>query len=224
METTARCGRPRKGEEALRRDRLLDEAMALFAEHGYGALSLETIARRAHVSLRTIYRQFGGKAQLFGAVIRRVSDEFAAGLPPDGDPERPLDEVLVEFGRRYLYRITRPECTRLRTQILAEAQRFPELAAEFYRNGPQRTLARLGELFAAHQQAGRLLELDCRFLAGQFLSALRGEGFQRLQLGLEEAPSQAQIDAWVKPAVRLFLVGCLKPGALGYHGDLNRTD
>jgi len=212
MKSAIRYGRPRKGEEARRRDKLLDEAMRLFAEYGYGALSLETIARQAHVSLRTIYRQFGGKAQVFGAVIRRVSDEFAASLS-EAELQRPIEEVLVEFGRRYLYRITRPECIRLRTQILAEAHRFPEFAAEFYRNGPQRTLMRLSEFFSTHQKAGDLIEIDCQFLAAQFLSSLRGERFQKLELRLEEPPSQAEIDEWVSKAVRIFLTGCLKSGA-----------
>ena len=53
-----KCGRPRKGEELLSRDRLLDTALKLFLEYGYGDLRLETIARDAHVSMRTIYNQF----------------------------------------------------------------------------------------------------------------------------------------------------------------------
>lgn len=209
--TTIRSGRPRKGEEALRRDQLLDQAMRLFAEHGYGNLSLETIAREAQVSLRTIYAQFGGKMELFGAVIRRVSDEFVASLPLESNASRPLEEVLVEFGCFYLARITRPACTALRAQIMAEAQRFPEFATEFYRNGPERTLVRLAEFFAIQQQAGRLVDADCRFLAGQFLNAIRGERFHRQQLGLESVPSQTETEVWVRQVVRHFLHGCLKP-------------
>lgn len=212
-EKTIRCGRPRKGEAAIRRDLLLDQAMQLFAEYGYGSLSLETLAREAHVSLRTIYRHFGGKAQLFGAVIRRLSDEFVASLPL-GDLDRPVEEVLVEFGRRFLYRISRPECLLLRAQILAEAHRLPEFAAEFYRNGPELVLRHLSEFFSAHQKSGTLIKTDCRFLAGQFLAALRGERFQRLQLGLDESPSEEEVGAWARMAVQVFLRGCLKPEAV----------
>lgn len=187
---------------------LLDQAIQLFAEHGYGRLSLETIARKAQVSLRTIYSQFGGKAELFGAVVRRVSDEFVASLPLD-DTDRPLEEVLVEFGCLYLTRITRPVCTGLRAQIMAEAQRFPEFAAEFYRNGPERTLVRLTEFLAGHQQRGTLVVADPQFLAGQLINALRGERFHRQQLGLEEPPGELETDRWVRQVVRHFLYGCL---------------
>ena len=211
MNTTAiRSGRPRKGEEATRRDLLLDQAMQLFAEHGYGNLSLETIARKAQVSLRTIYGQFGGKAELFGAVIRRVSDEFVASLPLECPSSRALEDVLVEFGSFYMGRISRPACIALRTQIMAEAQRFPEFAAEFYSNGPERTLVRLAEFFAAQQQAGLLIEADSQFLAGQYLNALRGEPFHRQQLGLAAPPSDKETDAWVRQVVTHFLRGCLK--------------
>lgn len=208
--TTTRSGRPRKGEESARRDRLLEQAIQLFAAHGYGNLTLETIAREAHVSLRTIYQQFGGKAALFGAVIRHLSDEFVASLPLDGDPSQSLDQTLVGFGRHYLRRITQPECMCLRAQIQAEARRFPELAAEFYRNGPERTLLRLAEFFATQQRKGRLIEADCQVLAGQFINLLRGELFHRLQLGLDDPPSEQETETWAKQAVQLFLHGSLK--------------
>lgn len=207
MTTTIRCGRPRKGEEALRRDLLLDQAMRLFAEYGYGALSLETIARRAHVSLRTIYRHFGGKAQLFGAVIERISDEFVASLPQDAS--RPLAEVLEEFGCQFISRIARPECLRLHAQILAEAQRFPELAAQFYRCGPERTLTHLSCLLAEYQRVGILAGFDSRLLAGQFLATLRGEWLRKLELGLAAPLGQRALREQVKQVVKLFLRGCL---------------
>jgi TetR/AcrR family transcriptional repressor of mexJK operon len=203
-----RLGRPKKGEEATRRDQLLEHAVRLFAEYGYGNLSLETIAREARVSLRTIYRQFGGKAELFGAVVRHYSDLFVAALSFE-QQHRPFEEALLEFAREFLFRLTRPELVRLRVQFMAEAYRFPELAAEFYAQGPERTLRRLAQFFAFHQQAGRVADQDPMFLAGQFVNCLRGERFQRLQLGLEETPSEKDIEPWARQAVDLFLYGCL---------------
>ncbi|HYE36327.1 TetR/AcrR family transcriptional regulator [Methylocaldum sp.] len=208
-----RIGRPRKGESAIRRDQLLDNALRLFVERGYGNVSLETIAREARVSLRTIYRQFGGKADLFGAVIRHYSDLLVATLPLDQALAKPLEETLIVFGKHFLFRLSRPEIIRLRAQLIAEAHRFPELAAEFYGQGPQRTLDRLAQFFAMHQKSGQVIGIDPIFLAGQFVSALRGERFQRQQLGLEDAPTGDEIAQWTQQVVELFLRGCL-----------NRTD
>jgi TetR/AcrR family transcriptional repressor of mexJK operon len=208
-------GRPRKGEELLSRDRLLDTAFSLFLEHGYGNLSLETIAREARVSMRTIYSQFGGKAGLFGAVIRRCSDQFVTSLSEEYDLERSPEEALVAFARQFLYSITRPDVVRVRAILIGESLRFSDLATQFYEQGPQRTLDHLTQFFARQQQTGYFAVMDAHFLADQFLSALRSERFQKLQLGLEPTPDEAEIDAWVRRVVDLFLHGSLKNGQGG---------
>jgi len=208
-----RPGRPRKGEETIRRDQLLDHGLRLFVEHGYANVSLETIAREARVSLRTIYRHFGGKEELFGAAIRRLSDHFVAVLAFDPAEPKPFEEVLYEFAKEFLFRLTRPEALRLRAQLLAESRRLPGLAAEFYTQGPERTLHRLAQVMALQQRAGVLMEEEAaEFLAGQFIGALRGERFQRLQLGLEAAPEEAEIEPWARRVVGLFLRGAERAG------------
>lgn len=204
-----KCGRPRKGEECLSRDRLLDTAFSLFLENGYGNLSLETIARDARVSMRTIYSQFGGKAGLFGAVIKRCSDQFVTSLSEENDLEDSPEEALISFAKQFLYRITRPEVVRMRTILIGESLRFPDLATQFYEQGPQRTLDHLTKFFARQQQTGYFAAVDPHFLADHFLSALRNGRFQKLQLGLESTPDEAEIDVWVRQSVGLFLRGCL---------------
>ena len=199
-----KCGRPAKGKELLSRDRVLDTALTLFLEHGYGNLSMEAIAREAHVSLRTIYSQFGSKAGLFGALIRRCSDQFVGTLTLEGTPET----ALSFFAREFLYRITRPDVMRMRSILIGESPRFPDLATQFYEQGPQRTLDHLAQYFARQQQSGEFAAIDAHILADQFLSGLRSERFQKLQLGLETTPTQAEIEIWAQQATQLFLYGC----------------
>jgi len=204
-----RCGRPRKGEELLSRDRLLDTALKLFLEYGYGNLSLETIAREGRVSMRTIYSQFGGKAGLFGAVIKRCSDPFVTVLSEESDMEDRPEEALVAFARQFLHGITRPDAVRIRAILIGEALHFPDLALQFYEQGPQRTLGHLAQFFARQQQAGYFAAIDPHVLADQFLSALRSERFQKLQLGLEPTPDEGEIDIWARQTTLMFLHGCL---------------
>lgn len=200
-----KCGRPPKGNEQLSQDRLLDAALRLFLEHGYGDLSMENLARDARVSLRTIYNQFGGKAGVFGALIKRCSDQFIGGLKQDA----PVEQALEEFGRQFLFRLTRPDVIRLRAILIGESPRFPDLAIQFYEHGPRRTLAHLAEFFAHHQHADRVRRIDPHILADQYISALRGEHIQRLQLGLEPIPTEEDITLWVHQATQLFLHGCV---------------
>lgn len=193
----------------MSRDRLLDTALKLFLEQGYGNLSLETIVRDARVSMRTLYDQFGGKAGLFGAVIKRCSDPFVTVLSEESPLENQPEEALVDFARQFLYAITRPDVVRIRAMLIGESLRFPDLATQFYEQGPQRTLHHLAQFFARQQQAGNFADMDPHLLADQFLSGLRSERFQKLQLGLEPTPDKVEIDTWVRRSTSLFLHGCL---------------
>lgn len=193
----------------MSRDRLLDTALKLFLEQGYGNLSLETIVRDARVSMRTLYDQFGGKAGLFGAVIKRCSDPFVTVLSEESPLENQPEEALVDFARQFLYAITRPDVVRIRAMLIGESLRFPDLATQFYEQGPQRTLHHLAQFFARQQQAGYFVDMDPHLLADQFLSGLRSERFQKLQLGLDPTPDKIEIDTWVRQSTSLFLHGCL---------------
>jgi AcrR family transcriptional regulator len=61
----------RAEQQAETRDRLLDAAAALFAEHGFSGTSVASIAKRAGVTTGAIYSNFAGKDDLFTAVVER---------------------------------------------------------------------------------------------------------------------------------------------------------
>jgi AcrR family transcriptional regulator len=166
---------------------------------------MDMIARQARVSMRTLYNQFDGKAGLFGALIRRCSDQFVTGLADEDTPE----QALIAFAQTFLASITQADTVRIRAILIAESPRFPDLATEFYQQGPQRTLEHLTQFFSHHQRAGRFSQFDAGFLAEQFISALRGERLQQLQLGLIPRPSEQEIQHWAQQATRLFLQGGL---------------
>jgi len=57
------------------RDRILDVAQALFAEHGYAATSTRAIAQGAGVNLAQLHYHFGAKKDLFKAAYRRGAEQ-----------------------------------------------------------------------------------------------------------------------------------------------------
>lgn len=64
--------------EEVRR-RLLAEALRVFTERGYADARLEDIAHAAGFTKGAVYSNFGGKQELFGAVLGTgAEDEFAA--------------------------------------------------------------------------------------------------------------------------------------------------
>lgn len=97
-------GRPRA---PTGRERILDAALAVFAERGYEASSIAEIADRAGVAKSVIYHHFGSKAGLYEAILEdetaALVAEIAAALPADPDAPRMrlgLDAYLAFLERR----------------------------------------------------------------------------------------------------------------------------
>lgn len=91
-ESTRRPYTPRMTPRDRRRQ-LLDAALRVIIRDGYGAVSIETIAREADVSRPVIYGIFDGLGDLLGALLdrqeRRALAQLGAavpGVPGDQDP------------------------------------------------------------------------------------------------------------------------------------------
>ena len=63
-------GRPTNGGETLR-DRILDAAEELFAEHGFDGVTVRQVTRKANVDVALAHYYFGTKRGLFDAVFLR---------------------------------------------------------------------------------------------------------------------------------------------------------
>ena len=95
--------RPMRRDAARNRDRLLTVAAAVFTEQGLAG-SLEEVARRAGVSIGTLYNHFPTRDALVDALLPvRIAavDEFAALAAAEPDPWRAftgfLENMLVQL-------------------------------------------------------------------------------------------------------------------------------
>lgn len=71
-----RAGTPSDGGRGGARERLIEAAAPLFAEQGFDAVSTRSLARAAGVNLSAITYHFGGKENLYKAVIQRFVDDL----------------------------------------------------------------------------------------------------------------------------------------------------
>jgi TetR/AcrR family transcriptional regulator, mexJK operon transcriptional repressor len=203
-----RGGRPSREEAALLRDRILEIATELFLADGYGETTIEKVAKRAGVSKRTLYHRFPDKAALFGAVVHCIVDRLR---PPDipelfvGDG---LEEILTRLARAILAAALNPQALALHRVILAEAGRFPELAAAIAeRSASREAIGLIGALLDRKTTAKRGALYDKHFAATQFLQMVVALP-QRRALGLGTPMSTSELDAWSRQTARLFLYGC----------------
>src|SRR5215831_18563610 len=123
-----RGGRPSQAEAQRLGERILDVATDLFMSHGYGATSIEAIARRARISKRTFYYRFRDKPELFVAVVHRIIDRLR---PPADLPllEGSLEEILRRLAGLILHAALTPQAIALNRMLIAESAKFPKLAA-----------------------------------------------------------------------------------------------
>lgn len=131
-----RAGRPRADSLSERRRLLLDASRHVFVERGYGEATLADIARGAHVALRTIYLQYGGKQGLLLELIKEEDALHCRELAALRLEEKDFREQLACLAMHAASRTSRPGLLRLYTVVQASADRV--LVDAFSRAGPDR--------------------------------------------------------------------------------------
>jgi TetR/AcrR family transcriptional regulator, mexJK operon transcriptional repressor len=202
-------GRPRAADLEARSQNLIDTAGRLFLEMGYSKVSLELIAREAHVAVRTIYVKFGGKAGLFKAVLLANRDKFIASQQMESDT-RPLRTVLGEFGLHFLALITAPDALAAQRMVIAEAQTNPELAHSFFDAGPRETREMLGRYFNRPDVRAQLRDdLQMELIPSYLIQCVMGDPFSRFLFDPAQQP-QAEVERLLQLRLALFYRSVLK--------------
>ncbi len=188
-----------------KRRQIVTAAEALFLARGYGAVSMDAIARSAEVSKATLYAHFASKDALFAGIMA----DKGSFTPIDPELfETDIDDVaaaLTRIGERVLRFMLLPRTLAIYRVAMAESVRFPELGRAFYDNGPQRFLDRFRVWAGAQDAAGRLAADDTDMAAHQFMALIRSAVFLRASLGLSPPADDTEIDATVRAAVATFL-------------------
>ena len=78
MTSETAIGQTRSGSDTVAR--ILAAAEALFAEHGFDAVSINAIAEAASVSKANVFHHFNSKHALYQAVLRNACDETTQQL------------------------------------------------------------------------------------------------------------------------------------------------
>lgn len=126
-------GRPTAEEADNLRDTMMHTALNAFMARGFEGASLEAIARDAKVGKITIYRQFGTKEALFREAIafaRQSLRGHVSAAITDGAPE----EVIRGVIERMMEVVSHPDFIAVLRLTIAEALRFPDLAADSIKN------------------------------------------------------------------------------------------
>ena len=68
------------------RERILDAALPLFAQHGFAGTSTRMVAGAAEVNVATLAYYFDDKEGLYDAVVQRLHEDLAEQMPAGAAP------------------------------------------------------------------------------------------------------------------------------------------
>lgn len=156
------------------------------------------------MSKRTFYARFAGKEAVFLAVVQRLIGAWLTGFDAAVEGASSLDAALLAAGRRMLAVALTPSALALHRLMVAEAGRFPELAAALRDAGARTGVERVGRVLHAHRPDDDPARLA--FLAEQFQHLVLA-GPQGRAVGLGKSLDAEALDAWCRDSVALFLRG-----------------
>ncbi len=186
---------------------IMEAAGALFLEHGYSAVSMDAVAKRANVSKATLYAHFGSKEELFRAMVACECANSVLTNVWDEAMQLPVADGLRLIGRTFVRFIASPKALGLYRMVLGEVLRQPELAQAFYDSGPAETFLRGSQFMAEAARKGELSITDADLATHQYFGLLKANMHMKLLLCLSERPGDAELERFVDAAVDLFVKG-----------------
>ena len=198
---------------ARKHQAILDAATTVFLNKGYAGTSMDDIAKLAAVSKQTVYKHFADKEQLFREIVLGVTGNSEAIITDltsvlrsnEIDSVDDLRTVLTDLARRYIDGVLRPSVLSLRRLIIAEAERFPDLARTYFEQAPSRGIDVIADALQTYERRGLLDLGDAWLAAAQFAYLVLGIPQDRAQFCPQERPSPAERDRLAAEAVRVFL-------------------
>jgi AcrR family transcriptional regulator len=188
-----------------RREQLVDAALSVIIEQGYGGVSIEAIARAAGVTRPVVYDHFANLGRLLHALVEREEQYALEQLarvvpddPADGDPV----EVLAGSVRRFLDAVVaRPATWRI---ILLPLDGTPAIVREHVETHRGRILERIERLVRWAVDRGELpREIDVE-LASRAIRDL-GEEAGRMVLTDPDRYSPDRYERFVETVMKLLL-------------------
>lgn len=201
-------GRPQVRCDDETKSIVLSSARRRFIQAGFAAACINDIAQDAGVSTKTVYRLFDSKSDIFNAVIAdriaRFNVEVDEGLLEHGDLHHALEQILIAYGRLALD----AETIAINRLVMAEAERFPELASSFYQQAIVASTIVFENWLRAQSDIGAIRVTNIPMAAGFLRGMMSMEPQRAAILGQRLPPDDDEIRARATECAALFINGC----------------
>ncbi len=204
----ARPGRQTVDQARQRNQELLEIALNLFLEKGFDRTTIDAITAAAGMAKRTVYLRYRDKTTLFKAALQRAIEDWIVPIERLRAAEtEDLEDSLLRIGQILVENIMSPAGLRLMRITNAESGRLPEIGVYAYKQGTDRTIAYLADLFRRRIKPAAAGIIDPEEAALGFLYLVVGGPASATAWGM--VLEKSQIDKHTEDCVRLFLRGLL---------------
>jgi TetR/AcrR family transcriptional repressor of mexJK operon len=211
--------RSEEGRSARKRRAITEAATALFLRNGYQGTSMDEVAAQAAVSKQTVYKNFADKEQLFTAIVLGVADKSEQIIrelttifgTAERDTADDLERLLTELACTYLDAVLQPHVLALRRLVIAEADRFPDLARSYYQKAPARAIEVIASALRTYIDRGLLCAEDAYLAASHFAYLTLAIPQDKALFCPDEQPSAEERDRLAQQAVGVFLAAYGNP-------------
>ncbi|WP_119270975.1 TetR/AcrR family transcriptional regulator [Taklimakanibacter deserti] len=201
-------GRPQIRPDDETRQLILKAARQEFHASGYAGASMGRVAERAGVSTKTMYRLIPTKADLFRDVISARISRFILEMDEEHLDELPVDEALEHILTTFGTLTFDPDTVSSLRLVLAECDRFPEIATAFSELALKRTTQTMERWLRRQRDRGEIAIDDPATAVGMLRGMMVMEPQRAMMLGLSPPPDYAEIVKRARDCTRLFLDGC----------------
>jgi AcrR family transcriptional regulator len=204
--------RKRKAEKDMTRNEkkrfdIIEAARLVFLEKGYELTSMDEIAKKAGVSKRTVYSNFGSKEELFSGLMNEVCRNKRESVALVINPDLPMEEALIDLGERFLHMIFDPEGIILFRMLIGNASSFPDMGQKFYDQGPKEVTEFVAKYLSSCADKGLIKIADPFLTAQSLLSSMFGAQHIRCLITTTPPPDEETQREMVRIAVHNFLHG-----------------
>lgn len=167
-----------KEEAEVTREKLLDVALPIFSKKGYAKTTLSDIAKEAGLTRGAIYWHFGGKSELYNALVEeRFSNANKLILDIFTDNRSPLEKIhnLLITSMEYVekdkeYRAIM-ELTLLKTEVIGEVEDMMKIKEE----GTKAMIGEVEKIIEKGKSLGQFRDdLNSKSVAISIISLING--------------------------------------------------
>jgi len=191
-----------------RKAKILAAATQLFLKIGYGESSIDAIVEKSGGSKATLYSFYPTKADLFRAVVDSIVTSNESQELKSLDNVRDTLVVFAEHRLRVAFSRKHRALTRL---IIAERDRFPDIARMYYEQGPLHSHILLRDYFEILIDKG-LIDIRSADEASEFFRGMlmHQRYIEQLYLNASQ-PSEEEIGVRARHVVDRFIEAYHQP-------------